>query len=53
MDRFYTCEEVAEMYRVKISTVWEWIRVGKLSAVRVGKQYRIRKEDLAAFEQSK
>ena len=53
MDRLYTCEEVAEMYRVKVATVWAWVREGKLKAFRVGKQYRIPKESLSEFEKSK
>ena len=53
MKKFYICEEVAEMYRVKVSTVWAWVRAGKLKAVCVGKQYRITKEALAEFEKSK
>lgn len=52
MDRFYTCEEVADLYRVKKTTVWAWIREGKLFAVRIGKFYRIRENDLSAFEKS-
>lgn len=50
MEKFYSCEEVAERYTVKVTTVWEWIRRGDLPAVRVGKQYRIRADDLDAFE---
>ena len=53
MEKFYTCEEVAEMYRVKVSTVWAWVRACKLKAVCVGKQYRIPKEALTEFEKSK
>ncbi len=52
MDRVYTCEEVAEMYRVKISTVWGWIRDGKLKAIKVGKSYRIKQEHLDEFERA-
>lgn len=52
MDRLYTCEEVADLYRVKKTTVWGWIRKGILSAVKVGKFYRIRENDLSAFEKS-
>ena len=52
MERLHTCEEVAEMYRVKISTVWGWIRDGKLKAYKIGRIYRIPKESLAEFEQS-
>ena len=53
MEKFYDCKQVAAHYGVKIKTVWDWIRAGKLKAVRVGKQYRIPKEALAEFEKSK
>lgn len=53
MEKFYTCEEVADMYRVKVTTVWDWVRSGKIKAVRIGKQYRIPKEAIAEFEKSK
>ncbi len=46
---YYTCEEVAEMFRVKKFTVWDWIRRKKLAAVRIGRDYRIRPEDLESF----
>ena len=52
MEKFYDCKQVAERYGVKITTVWEWIRTGKLRAIRVGKQYRVRKDALAFFEKS-
>ena len=52
MEKFYTCEEVADMYRVKLTTVWAWIREGKLRAISIGKSYRIRKEDLEEFEKN-
>ena len=52
MDRVYTCEEVAEMYRVKISTVWGWVRDGKLKAIKIGKSYRIKQEHLDEFEKT-
>lgn len=50
MEKLYTCKEVAEMYRVKEITVWEWVRTGKLKAIKIGRIYRIRKEDLENFE---
>ncbi len=52
MDELYTCPQVAERYRVKLGTVWNWIRTKKLAAIRVGKEYRIRAEDLRRFEDS-
>lgn len=50
MEKFYSCEQVAERYGVKIETVWSWIRGKKLCAVKIGKLYRITPEQLEAFE---
>lgn len=49
----FTCEEVAERYKVKVITVWEWIRQKKLGAIKLGKEYRITEDDLVAFEDSR
>lgn len=53
MEKFYDCKQVAERYGVKITTVWDWIKTGKLKAVRIGRFYRIREEALTEFEKSK
>ncbi len=29
---YCTCKEVAEMFKVKVRTVWRWIREGRLNA---------------------
>lgn len=50
MEKFYSCEQVAERYGVKISTVWSWIREKKLRATKIGKLYRITSEQLEEFE---
>ena len=51
MEKLLTCEQVAERYSVKIETVWEWIRLKKLPAIKIaGRTCRIRTEDLIAFE---
>ena len=52
MEKMYTCAEVAERYGVKIFTVWDWIKKKKLGAINLGKEYRVREEDLKKFEQS-
>ena len=52
MEKFYSCEQVAERYGVKLTTVWNWIRTHKLPAVKVGKQYRVTADALNAFEKS-
>lgn len=53
MSDMYTCEQVARRYGVKTLTVWDWIRKKKLTAIRLGRDYRIRQEDLEAFEKSR
>ena len=50
MEKFDSCGQVAERYGVKVETVWAWIRDERLSAVKIGKIYRVRESDLAAFE---
>lgn len=51
LERLYTCEEIAERYKVEVITVQEWIRQKKLSAIRIGRGYRVRESDLLKFEQ--
>ena len=46
----YTCEEVSKRYGVKVITVWDWIRKKKLSAIKIGRDYRISDYDLKSFE---
>lgn len=48
---YLTCDDVAERYGVKKITVWAWIRGKKLNAIQTGRSYRIRREDLKAFEE--
>ena len=52
MEKFLTCEQVAEKYRVSVCTVREWIKGKKLPALKLAGAagYRIRSEDLDAFE---
>ena len=53
MSEMYTCEQVAQRYGVKVLTVWDWIRKKKLTAIKLGRDYRIRQEDIESFEQSR
>ena len=48
--KLYTCKEISERYSVQIITVWDWIRKKKLPAIKIGKEYRVREDDLMAFE---
>ena len=46
----YTAAEVGEIYQVPYNTVLCWIRAGKLNAVRIGREYRVRQKDLEEME---
>jgi len=48
-EQYYTIKEVAKMLKVVYLTVYRWIQSGKLTAYKVGKQYRIKKSDLDKF----
>lgn len=52
MEKYFTCDEVAERYGVTVATVWDWIRSKKLAAIDIGRAYRIKESDLLEFEQS-
>jgi len=45
----YTVEDVAKILKVQNRTVRDYIRGGKLKAVKLGRAYRVREEDLKAF----
>jgi excisionase family DNA binding protein len=45
----YSVEQVADRLNLHVRTVRSYVREGKLKAVRIGKQYRIAAEDLAAM----
>ena len=47
--RFLTVAEVAAIVRVSTMTVYRLIKAGDLAAVRVGKSYRLREEDVDAY----
>lgn len=52
--QFYTIDEIAELLKISYLTVFRWVKAGKLSAYKVGKQYRIDVQDLNKFlEKSK
>jgi len=46
---FLTPQEVADVLKVRVTTVYEWIRLGKLPASRLGNRYRVARADLTAF----
>ena len=49
VDELLTVAEIAESLRVSTMTVYRLIRTGELPTVRVGRNYHMRRRDLAAF----
>ena len=47
--KVYTLDEVQDILKVTQRTVYNYIKQGKLKAVKMGKYWRIRHEDLDAF----
>ena len=48
-ETYLTVHEVAARLKYQPTTVWNWIRAGKLQATKLGRNYRITETDLAAF----
>ncbi len=51
--RFLTVQEVATVMRVSSMTVYRLIKSGELSAVRVGRSFRVSELDVDAYLQSR
>ncbi len=50
-ETYYTPKEVADKFGFKVITVWDWIRKGKLRALRLGgRLYRITDNQIEAFK---
>lgn len=45
----YSVEQVARLLGLHVRTVRSYVREGRLKAIRIGKQYRIAREDLAVM----
>lgn len=46
---FLTPKEVAQILRLNLLTIYEYIRNGSLRTVRLGRSYRIKDQDLEKF----
>jgi len=53
MENYLTCEEVADRYKVKVTTVWGWIRAKQLNAMKFGGYYRVHPQDMKEFESAR
>ena len=48
-DSLLTIEEVAEYLRVKKRTIYEWVKSGKIPAIKAVGQWRFKKEKIDAW----
>ena len=51
MDDLFTAEQVAAILQLSPKTIKDWLRAGKLPGCKIGRVWRVRKEDLEAFIQ--
>jgi excisionase family DNA binding protein len=50
LPKFYSTNQVAEMFSVTVGTVREWMRTGKLEGVKLGgERWRISENELRRF----
>jgi excisionase family DNA binding protein len=47
--RMYSLDQVAERLGLQVRTVRAYVRVGRLKAIRIGKQYRVAREELESI----
>ena len=48
-EEFYSAQELADILRVNIMTIYRYIKAGKLKAYKIGKEFRIDKKEFLRF----
>ena len=48
-EEYYSINEIAKTLNVAYLTVYRWVKSKRLTAYKVGKQYRIKESDLNRF----
>lgn len=46
---FYKAEDLAELLEVNIMTIYRYIKAGRLKAYKIGREFRIEKNEFQAF----
>lgn len=46
---FYTARELAAVLSVNVMTIYRYIKAGKLAAYKLGKEFRIEREEFERF----
>lgn len=47
--KYYTAEEVADILKLQLSTIRNYLAQGKMKGAKIGKSWRITEEDLKEF----
>ena len=53
INELMTIEEVAEYLRVKKRTIYEWVKNGKIPAIKAVGQWRFKKDQIDSWLESK
>jgi len=48
-DNFYTADELAKELKLNVMTIYRYIKAKKLKAYKIGKEFRIDKEEFNKF----
>lgn len=51
--KFYNTEQLADMLGVSMQTIYNYIKSKKLTAVKIGKEYRVAEADFMEFINSR
>lgn len=51
MEKLYTAKQVADLLQINVHTVLRFIREGKIKAIKVGREYRIKQSMLDLYTQ--
>ena len=49
---FYTAQNLADKLEVNIMTIYRYIKAGRISAYKIGKEFRINKDEFERFLKS-
>jgi excisionase family DNA binding protein len=46
---FYTAKEISEKLKLNVMTIYRYINAGKLKAYKIGKEFRVEKQEFEEF----
>ena len=52
-NEYITTGDIAKIFKINVLTVRRWIKSGKLPAIFLGKEYRVKKSDFDSFIQKR